>query len=77
MGAPSRFSDLGDQQNLTNNSQKKTPNLIRNDSNFFDDVFAVIPVKVDSYSTPVQAKPDSYRSPLSPKPVTCSCSFWG
>jgi hypothetical protein len=71
---------------LTNHSQKKTPNIrlnmhrspsIREESKFFNDVFAAILIKVDSYRAPVQAKPDSYRSPLSPKPVTNSCSFWG
>jgi hypothetical protein len=71
---------------LTIHSQEKPPNLrpqtprnpaIRDEFKFFDDVFAAIPVKVDSYSAPVQAKPDSYRAPLSPKPVICSCSFWG
>lgn len=46
-----------DPRNLTNHSLKKTPNLrprtprspaIRDDFKLFDDVFAVIPVKVDS-----------------------------
>jgi hypothetical protein len=47
------------------------------DRRFADDVPAVIPVKVDSYRSPVQLKPDSYRSPFCPKPVTRSCSVWG